>query len=248
MNPTALEFDLRTRAEVIADEATGVLLGAGFTFALIWGMAHIERGGHSDAGGEVQDLRAYALPFEPPPPLPQVQAPTDAPELAVPLSGIELGAADSPVSIGVVPADLEFMLPAVSRAPKASVPFSLPHTDLKPRALADLAPGHIYQESEVDQKPRALVRAVPPLPGEVIGDASVLRVVLILLIDARGRVETVRVAESSGSARFDEIVAQTVKDEWLFSPAVRRGKKVRVMAEQGFRVSISGGGSPFSLN
>ena len=69
----------------------------------------------------------------------------------------------------------------------------------------------------------------------------------LLLIDVRGRVESARVLQSSGNARFDEIVARTVKDEWLFSPGVRRGKKVRVLAEQGFRITFPGGGSPFSL-
>jgi len=248
MDHTAYEFDHRTAREAAVDETLSVVLGAGFTLALLWGMAFVDKVRPPEAADEVQDLRAYAIPFEPPPPLPQVTQPAEAPEMALPLSGIELGASDSPVSIGVVPPDLEFMLPAVSSVPRAAVPYSLAHTDLKPRATADLELSRIYQESEVDQKPRGIVRVAPNLPSSVIGNASTLRVVLLLLIDPKGRVESVRVVESSGKPRVDAIVARTVKEEWLFSPAVRRGKKVRVLAEQAFRINIGGGGSPFSLN
>jgi len=248
MDHAAYEFDLRTRLEAVVDETLGVILGAGFTLALLWGMAHLESSEPADASMGVEDLRTFTIPFEPPPPTPRIVQPVDAAAPAMPLTGIELGAADSPVAIGVVPPDLEFMLPAVNSAPKATVEFSLPHTDLKPRAMVEPEVNRIYQESEVDQKPRGIVRVAPPLPASLVGNASYLRVVLLLLIDTKGRVESVRVVQSSGKARVDDIVAQTVKEEWLFSPAVRRGRKVRVMAQQAFRINISGGGSPFSLD
>jgi hypothetical protein len=52
------------------------------------------------------------------------------------------------------------------------------------------------------------------------------------------------VVESSGNAKFDEIFARTVRDQWLFSPAIRRGKKVKCLAQQWFRVNFTSG-SPF---
>jgi TonB family protein len=118
------------------------------------------------------------------------------------------------------------------------------HSELKPKAGIETDPRHIYQQAEVDQRPRSLVRAVPPIPRDVRGSASTLRVNLIMLIGMNGQPENVRIAETSGNSAFDAIVAKTVLNEWRFSPAVRRGKKVRVLVEQAFRINFTGGGSP----
>jgi TonB family protein len=93
-----------------------------------------------------------------------------------------------------------------------------------------------------------LVRTVPPIPDDVRGGAATLRVKLLLLVSRDGKAESARVLESSGNPAFDAIVARTMQNEWMFSPAIRRGKKVRVLAQQAFRVTFSGGTSPFDVN
>lgn len=230
------------------EEAVGLLLGAGFSLVLFLGMAHFENIGTAKPVAEIEDLRLAAFALEPPPPPPKREEPAEVVETALPFAGLEVAASDSPVSIAVVPPDLESLMPATPRQPQAAIQVGLLHAELKPKAGVALDPGHVYQTAEVDQKPRALVRTVPPIPPGVRGEASTLRVGLLLLIGVDGRAESARVVESSGNPKFDAIVAATVRDEWRFSPAIRRGKKVRVLAEQGFRVNFTGASSPFALD
>jgi len=246
MNAMISIFEARGARQEAGEEIVGLLTGAAFTFALFFGMAHFENFGTAAPAAEIEDLRMVSMPFEPPPPPPVIDEPQRAPEEVVPFAGLEIGATDSPVSIAVVPPDLEMMFPTTTM-PGAKIEFGLLHTELKPRAEFEFEANHIYHDTDVDQRPRALVRTSPPIPPDVSATAPRLRVVLILLIGTAGRVESARVMETSGNAKFDALVASTVQREWLFSPGIRRGKKVRVLAQQGFRVTFSTGGSPFDL-
>lgn len=234
--------------QVVKDEAAAWLIGAGFSLLLFLGMAHFENFGAAEPTIEIEDLRMAAFAIEPPPPPPKLEEQVQVAKAVLPFSGLEVGATDSPVSIAVVPPDLETLVPATPIPPRAQIEFGLLHAELKPKVNVEIDRRHIYQDTEVDQKPRAMVRTVPPIPREVSGEAPTLRVMLLLLIGPDGKPESVRVAESSGNAKFDAIVARTVQEEWLFSPGIRRGKKVRVMAQQAFRVNFSGASSPFHLN
>jgi outer membrane biosynthesis protein TonB len=40
------------------------------------------------------------------------------------------------------------------------------------------------------------------------------------------------VLRPSGNEAFDKIVTECVRDEWEFTPAIRKGKKVRCMVQQ----------------
>jgi TonB family protein len=228
------------------DALAGWLGGAGFTFLLFFGMAHLEHVGTAAPDAEIEDLRMVSLPLEPPPPPPRVTDSIPAPAELPPLAGIELGASDSPLRIAVVPPDLEILVPPATTPPRALVPFTYFHTELKPRLDAEFGAKHVFQERELDQPPVAVVRTAPAVPAAIFGDARSLRVVLLLLIEPDGRVSSARVAQSSGKPEFDAIVAEAVKDGWEFTPGVRRGKKVRCLAQQPFRVNL-GGGSPYEL-
>jgi TonB family protein len=235
-------------SQAVKDEAAAWLMGAGFSLLLFLGMAHFENFGTAEPPVEIEDIRMAAFAIEPPPPPPKLEEQVQVAETVLPFAGLEVGATDSPVSIAVVPPDLETLVPATSIPPRAKIEFGLLHAELKPKVNVEVDRRHIYQDTEVDQKPRAMVRTVPPIPREVSGDAPTLRVMLLVLIGQDGKPESVRVAESSGNPKFDAIVARTVQEEWLFSPGIRRGKKVRVMAQQAFRVNFSGASSPFHLN
>ncbi len=221
------------------DRAIGWLAGLGFTCALFLGLAHLENLGPREAPVEFDDLRAVSLPFSPPPPPPTpLDQPTEAPADLPPLAGLEPGASDSPVRIAVVPADLEALLPPSTIPPRAAVKFGQLHAEMKPRVDLEFEPQHVFQTAEVDQAPRAVVREVPAVPRELFPESRTLRVVLLLVIDQQGRAISARVAETSGQPTFDSIVAQTVMDAWEFSPAIRRGKKVKCLAQQAFRINL----------
>ena len=246
MNHLTFMEDGRGALSAAREEAVGLLLGTGFTLALFLGMARFENFSAAEPVAVIEDMRMAALPLEPPPPTPRIEEPV--PVAALPFAGLEVGATDSPVAIAVVPPDLEALVPAMTNPPGARIQFDVLQTELKPRMELEADNRHIYQDTEVDQKPRAVVRTVPPIPPDVRGDAPTLRVGLVLLIGQNGKPESVRVMESSGNPRFDALVANTMRDEWLFSPAIRRGRKVRVMAQQAFRINFTNGASPFSVS
>jgi len=229
-----------------SDEVVGWIGGLGFTFLLFFTLAHFEDAGPRDSPVDIQELRMVSIPLEPPPPPPRTVETNPAPAELPPFAGIELGASDSPVHIAVVPPDLEALVQTTTTPPRALLPFSHFHTEFKPRIEVEADVRHVYQESEVDQPPTALVRIAPPVPNRLFGDARSLRVVLLLLIEPDGRVASARVVRSSGQPEFDTIVAQTVTESWEFTPALRRGKAVRCLAQQPFRVNL-GSGSPFDV-
>lgn len=226
------------------DELAGWIGGLGFTFLLFLGMAKVEHVGADAPPPAIEDLRMVSIPLEPPPPPPRVAepAPADLPSLA----GIELAASDSAVRVAVVPPDLETLVRPPVLPPRAVVPFARLHTEFKPRVDVEADIRHVYRESEVDKVPVALVRVAPPIPSRLFGDARSLRVVMLLVIEPSGRVSSARVSQSSGNAEFDAIFAQTVRESWEFTPALRKGKRVRCLATQPFRANL-GGGSPYEL-
>ncbi len=230
------------------EEALCWFLGLGFTFALFWALAHFEDVRPSHPVAEIMDLRAVSVPLEPPPPPPRnLEPPPQPAENMVALAGLDVEATDSPVHIAVVPPDLEGLVPATRVLPGAIVKFGYLDTDLKPRVDVAVDVQRVYQVSEVDRAPQAIVRVAPPGAGRFFAGARSLRVVLMFVIDMDGRAVSARVVESSGKPEFDQLVARTVQDEWEFSPAIRRGKKVKCLAQQAIRVTVDGGGSPFDV-
>ena len=63
---------------------------------------------------------------------------------------------------------------------------------------------------------------------------------------AKGAVTAIRVVKPSGNAEFDTIVVECVRDEWVFSPAVRKGKKVKCLVQQLVWYKWTAG-SPFTI-
>jgi hypothetical protein len=246
MNNIVSIFEVRSARRAAGEETASLLAGAAFTLGLLLAMANVGDLGATQPALEIEDLRIVSMPLEPPPPPPMLEEVRPVPEEMVPFTGIEIGASDSPVSIAVMPQDLEMFFPPTTQF-GARIQAGVLHTEFRPKVEADFDANYVYQDTDVDQRPRAVVRTVPPIPPDVANSAPALRVVLLLLIGVNGKAESARVLESSGNAKFDSIVANTVQREWLFSPAIRRGKKVRVLAQQAFRVTYGGGGSPFDL-
>jgi TonB family protein len=221
--------DTPTRRTRLVDEGLSLLGGAAFTLALFLSVAKFA-GGTSSVQAEPEELRLVSSIEEPPPPEPQLQTPTEA--VSIPLTGIEIHAvADSAVKVSVVPPDLDKIIPPDDLPPKATIQFDQIITDLKPKsAIGNLE--HIYQQNEVDQAPSAVVKTIAAVPHRVREDVTELKVVLLLIIETDGGVSGIRIFKTSGNAQFDAIVLDCVRDEWVFSPAVKKGRKVRCMVQQ----------------
>ena len=242
MNHLPSLSDVSGTRQAAKEEVVGLLIGTGFTLALFLSLAHFENFGTTKPATEIEEMRMVAMPLEPPPPPPPPKV--AAADAVLPFAGLELGASDSPVSVAVVPPDIESLIPSTT-SPLAA---TLQSTMLYPKVDIDVDSRHVYQESEVDQLPYALVRTAPNIPLSVSGRASTMRVELLLLINQIGKPENVRVLVSSGNPQFDAIVAKTVQNEWLFSPGIRHNKKVNVLGRQPVEMTFATGATPFDLN
>lgn len=225
------------------EEALSLVAGAGFTLLLFLGLAKFEDSGAVAAPLQIEDLRAVAVPLEPPPP-PEVTEVVEPTEPTTGLAGLEIGASDSPVRIAVVPPDLAALFPPVESAPPAQIQVGRLYPDLKPRVEVDADFRRVFQQSEVDRIPTVLYRATPKIPRRVRQNAQLLRVTLLLVVDQNGTVSNVRILKASGNPQFDEIVSACVKDEWAFTPAIKAGKKVRCLLQQAVAVKWERG-TPF---
>jgi TonB family protein len=235
----------RSLGAYLAEEALCILIGAVLTFVLFFGIARFESVREVAPPTDIEDLHVASAMAEPPPPRPEEHI--EQQDSVAPLTGIEIAASESPVKLTVVPPDLDKIIPSSELPPKATIQFSQLLTDLKPKAGISGDFQHIYQQNEVDEVPKALVKTIARVSKRARDDAEQLRVTLMLIIDTEGAVESIRVLRSSGNLKFDNIVLECVRDEWEFSPAVRKGKKVRCLVQQLVWYKWSEGGSPFTL-
>ena len=243
MTPTTMD-ECRPRLRIVADTgnpaqtALCIALGAGFTLALFMGMAHFSSIRQNAAPAAIEDLRTVALPFEPPPP-PKV-TPTDpepVPDMGT-VTGFDFSPSDSPVKIAVSPPSFNDLVSTSQVAPPATIRIGQLNGEFKPKMGLAISPQHVYQRTEVDYPPTVLFRAVPPVPHRLFGDATELRVTLLFVVEPNGAITSVRVAKSSGIPDVDAIVTDSVQNDWGFAPATKKGKKVRCILEQPFRIQL----------
>jgi TonB family protein len=242
MAGTILLPPVESRAANAAAETVSIALGAGFTLVLFLAVAHFSGLDERKEEPDIADMRAVSMPLEPPPPRP-VETPTE-PAAVVPFSGLEIAAAESPVRITVVPPDLSALLPPNTTAPAARIDPARLYTEFKPRTEIGGDFSRIFQQYEVDQRPAIVSRPKPNVPGAVRGGAKSLRISVLILVDARGAVGNVRVLQGSGNKYFDEILLRDIREAWVFSPAMKKGHKVRCLVQQNIRVDWTGN-TPF---
>ena len=226
------------RANAVA-EALSIALGAGVTLALFLVVAHFGGVEEKTEEAEIVDMRAMSIPLEAPPPRPveTQQAVADA----SPFAGLDIAATDSPVRIAVVPPDLSALLPVNTTAPAAKIDPARLYTEFKPRTEIGGDFSRIFQQSEVDQRPAVVSRPKPYVPPVVRMGADSLRISVLILVDTRGAVSNVRVLQGSGNKHFDAIILRDIREAWVFSPAMKKGRKVRCLVQQNVRVEWSGG-------
>jgi TonB family protein len=230
-----------------AQTVLGVVLGTTFTFCLFMGMAHFAATAPASPTPEIEDLRVVALPFQPPPP-PQITPTEPAPATDIStVSGFDLAPSDSPVKIAVSPPNFDELTPTVQLAPPAVIQIGRLYGEFKPRTGPSFDLQHIYQKSEVDTLPTALYRAQPPIASRHFRDTNVLRLSLLFVVEASGEITNLRILKTSGNPEVDAIVMETVEKGWGFSPAVKKGRKVRCFLDQPFQLRMSRG-SRFEAN
>lgn len=215
----------------------GLFLGVMFTFGLFLAIAHYERGGPAPPPPVLDDLHIATVMIEPPPAM--VQPETSVPDTT--MIGFELAPEKSPVKIAVSPPDLSAILPEeMSKAPTANAQLGPLLTDFKPKMDLSYDAQHIYQKSEVDRVPEILSRPDPQISSRVRDNADTLRVTLVVVINADGEIGNIRLTKSSGKTEFDQLMMESLRD-WVFAPAMKNGKKVRCLIEQGITVQWSRG-------
>jgi len=212
--------------------AASLLAGGAITIAMFVGMAHYEAVESSEPPPEIQDLRVISVPMEAPPPRPTVDQTVGVEGLSA-IAQLPIEASpNSAVHVAVVPPDLAALYPPEEGIPPARIEVSNLFTEFKPQTDLAVSSQRIYQQSEVDRIPTVKYRAAPFIPPIVRGDAEMLRVTLVLVLDTRGTVTSARLMKSSGNRYFDNIVMDSVKTTWEFTPAMKNGKLVRCMLQQ----------------
>jgi TonB family protein len=227
---SALSLPQRAPDRGLADEAVSLLVGAAFTAGLFTCMAHFEGSATKIPAPDIEDMRTVAAVLEPPPQHVEVRPRPE--DQVMPLTGIEIAASESPVRISVVPPDLAKIIPTSEVPPKVAIQFSQLFTDLRPKEDISGDLNRIFRPSEVDKAPVAVFKTIARVSRRVREDSDALRTTLELVIDTEGYVASSRVLRSSGNLEFDTIVEQCVRREWVFSPAVKNGKKVKCLVDQ----------------
>lgn len=225
------------RASVLQDTLS-VAAGLGFTALLFFGVAHFTRHGEAERPVEIEELRALAMPMEAPPPRIEPQAEQEEASV-LPFAGLEIAASDSPAKIAVTPADLEALLPTVDVPPVAAIQPALFHSEFKPKLDVGADFSRVFQASEVDKRPGVLSRPTPVIPRHVRKKAKTLKVSLLIIVDGSGKVASIRVLNSSGNPGFDAIIVEDVQNSWVFSPAMKQGRRVRCLLQQAVSVTWS---------
>ena len=210
----------------------GLAAGAVATFGLFTAMAGFGDARPPEPEPAIEDLRVVSIPMEAPPPRATREQPAVGGEGLAAVAELPIESTDSPVRVAVVPPDLAALYPPEKGIPPARIEVSNLFTELKPRTEMATSSQRIYQQSEVDRIPTVKYRSAPWIPPIVRGDADVLRVTLILVLDARGTVTSARLLKTSGNRYFDSIILDSVKSTWEFTPAMKGGKLVRCMIQQ----------------
>ncbi len=221
-----------------AQTALCLALGVGFTLALFLGMSHVGELRPPAVPADIADLRTVALPFQPPPPPQVTPAETERSVEVSTVTGFDLSPSDSPVKIAVSPPNLDELTPTIQTAPPAVIQIGALYGEFKPKLGLEIALRHVYQRSEVDTPPAALYRVTPSINKRMFHGATVLRLTLLFVVETGGSISNVRLTKSSGNPEVDAIVAETVQNDWGFSPAVKKGRKVRCLLEQPFRIEL----------
>jgi protein TonB len=191
----------------------------------------------------VYTAQLVTLPFDEPPPPPREPAPPEPGPLVGPLR-LEISP-DAASAVHIQVPDIPLLAteaPPPAR-PVVAARFDLAHAIARPVDGSPPPALRIFSRDEVDQRPMVVYRVKPKISDERVRRMTTPRVVLLLVVNTDGAVGDVRLMRSSGEDDFDQAIMEAVR-EWQFSPAIRKGRKVRCWVEQAISVRASGA-TPF---
>ncbi len=219
--------------------ALGGLVCAGLIFAVL---SLSRTTGGDEPEPEIHVARQAAFVVDVPPP-PSAPTPVTAVPFASPIQ-LEIAASTSPVHIRT----LEIPLLATDAPPPVARPsvvarFDLAHAAVRPvQEDGELEKRRIFDRADVDQRPMVLQRVNPAINYVKVRNMATPRVTMLLVVNIDGTVGDVRLVDSSQDREFDETIIAMIH-EWRFSPAVRKGRKVRCWVEQAVTVRVTSGSS-----
>lgn len=223
-------------------------LAGGGCAALIFGTLALSR-----APAEVAEepdvfvARQVSIPLDEPPP-PVETEPVAVSALASPIR-LEI-AASSTSSVRIQVPDLPSM-PTVQEPPAArptvTARFDIAHSVARPTMeTGEIDSRRVFDRAEVDQQPVALQRVQPRISyGDALA-ADTPRTTMLLIVNTDGSVGEVRILQSAKDDYFDRMMVEAIR-QWKFSPAVRKGRKVRCWVQQSITIQLTTG-SRFSTN
>jgi protein TonB len=215
--------------------------GAAVSFVIFFAIAEARRIGPVRPLPSLDDIVSVAVEPPPPPPPPPEEHFHD--EGSIP-NAIQMDSApsNSPIRIDAVPIALETIAAPVIRAVAAMPTIFSPHL-LRDNLGFDS--NHVWEPNQVDQKPYPIYRKIPDIPTSLMRTIADPRITLLFVVNADGTVENMRVIRPV-EPTFDELVTDAIK-AWQFSPAVKKGRKVRCWVQEPVLVK-SPNSSPFLLN
>lgn len=213
--------------------ALNLAAGVVVTWLLITGLSLVQKPSLTPPPALATELHSVELPVPPPPP-PREQ--TEAEPLAGQISSLvqlEAVRSESPVKLPVLP-ELPETVPPVMGVPRLDFAPAV----FKPAPVEEEFDNrHVYAKSEVDQRCMPLLKVRPQVTRELLRAARVREVVFMFIVNKDGSVQNLWLAVSSGNPQLDEISSQAIR-QWKFSPALRKGRKVRQWVRQSIEYQL----------
>ena len=221
--------------------ACGAFSGFAFTGVIIGGLFWFSEAPEPEPEEEIQEIRAVDIP-EPPPPPPQTMT------IGTPLPPAPMifDEAPSTSNVRIAPTPIPIAPLHTMTKPTFSLKFDFNPGDFQPTS-GDWQPDvdHVFQRSEVDQQVVAVFKKAPRIPTALLREVANPRVNVIFVVNIDGSVSDVRLLRGQ-HPEFDRAITEAIS-EWRFRAAMRKGRKVRQMAEMQIYVKAPSS-SPFSVD
>jgi len=239
-SPLLLESGSGTGHRVLA-----LFAGLGFTALLFLGLSLVQHQKVETPPAEYRDIATLSVPVPPPPPKtredPVVREITPLPTL-----GLTASHSDSEVRIAASPV-LPDAPPEPEIPPTAYIRTDFGAVAVRPEAQIDRPElNQVYEKSDVDQAPALIYRRVPRLSRSQMDKIKDVKMALLFVVGVDGKPSGIKLMRSCGEEEVDGMILRAVRD-WEYSPAIRKGRKVRCWVSQIINFEM-GSGDPFSVN
>jgi hypothetical protein len=237
----ALDSGLQVRTTTLVWRVFSLAAGVAVSSVIFLGIAHSRRLGLDRPSPPMDDIMSIALPSTPPPPPPTEQRY----EVSGPAPNaiqLDTSPANSTVRIEAVPVALDAVAAPIIRAVPVIPTEFTPHVM---RADLEFNANHIWEPTQVDQKPALLWRKELHVPASLYRTIKDPRITLIWVVNTDGTVENLHI-ERPVEPTFDELVTDVVRTS-QFTPAIRKGRKVRCWVQQEIYVK-SPQSNPFEVD